>query len=172
MLIEFYADPSVVIGVHASAMSRHGQASIFLGPSGTGKTTICRLLNDCARQFAEDMVYLIPRVDGKWGVASADHLGRRAPLSKPEITALETIPLHAIYRLYQAPHFHLKQIPAWETCRHLTVSFFEINWFFHGCDKDQKVFSDLAMIARSVSGYELNFDLSLRTATMICSILS
>ncbi len=168
----FLSDSSVIVAIHASAACMDGNGVIFLGPSGTGKTTICQLLTPCVRQLAEDIVYLVPRTDGIWGIASADDLGRRPQLSKEEVARLENIPLRMAFRLYQAPQPYLEEITAAELCCHLVSSFFEVRWYIHNSINDRNVFSILAKVARCVRGYELYFDRSMQTVEMVCETLT
>ena len=162
------SEPFGIMLIHASAVVVNGVALIFLGPSDTGKSTICRLLSEFAQPLADDMVYLIPHMIGEWAIACADVCAPRGPLSETEAAALEDIPLRAIFRLYQASEPRLEHISALETCRHLTAALFE----FYGSQLwdigiKKTAFSHLAPIARLVPGYALYFDRSPQTPQMI-----
>lgn len=150
-----------VATIHASAVCVDSGALVFLGPSGTGKSTVCRLLSAHARFLANEAVYLVPRVDGGWNVSAADHLAYEGPLSKEQTAAFSAAPLWAIIRLFQASVPRLEQIDALRTCRYLTDALFEIPWQreYDAATKGV-VFSDLATVSRSVPGYEFYFDLS------------
>ncbi len=158
----------LVVAVHASAAQANGGALIFLGPSGTGKSTICAMLSDYAPQMAADTVYLVPRPDGQWGVADGGRRAYEGPLSEEEAGALPTVPLRAILRLFQAPAPHLEPLAALKTCRYLTDALFEVAWQ-RGYDVVTKkaLFARLAAICRATPGYELHFDLSAATLRLL-----
>lgn len=158
----------VIPVVHASAAQVNGGALIFLGPSGTGKSTVCKLLSDYASQIAADVVYLLPGPDGRWGVADGGRRAYEGPLSVEEAAALRPIPLRAIFRLFQAPASHLKPLDGLETCRYLTDALFEVAWQReYDVATKRELFSHLAAICRAVPGYELYFDLSSATLDLL-----
>lgn len=162
------SDPLGIVLIHASAVSVDSGALIFLGPSGTGKSTIRRLLSGLAHSLADDMVYLIPRTKGRWTVADAGTRPLNGPLSEQEAASFQGVPLRAIFRLCQASEPHLEPIPALETCRHLTASFFDLYWSQkYGTEKKELAFRNLAEIARSVPGFYFHFDRSSYTLEII-----
>lgn len=160
-----FPEPHGILSIHASAVTVNGRVWIFLGPSKTGKSTICRLLKTHAKPLADDGVYLVPGGDSTWGVARADHRPFHRPLSDEECIGLEPRMLYAVVRLYKAPYSCLTQIDRLRTCRYLTDAFFEIpRQREYSCESKQLAFSRLAVVACSVAGYELRFDRSDRAA--------
>lgn len=163
-------NPLDIVAVHASAMCNEACAVIFLGPSGTGKSTIYRLLSPYMQPLSTDAVYLVPQVGGGWRVAWGDGRvhGEIMLSSFAEAAALPSAPLRAVVRLYQAPEPRLESIDALLTCRHLTDALFEITW-----QRDEpltvkrRAFANLAKIARAFPGYVFHFDLSARTPAML-----
>ena len=150
--------------IHASAVRTGKGALLFLGPSGTGKSTICQLLSDRAPQLANDAVYLLHREDGRWGAADGGRRAYDGPLTAEEIATLRTVPLRAVLRLFQGAMVYLQPIGKLETCRYLTDALFEIGWQRdYDVTTKRELFSRLAAVSRSVSGYEFHFDRSPRT---------
>lgn len=163
-------DPRDIVAIHASAMRNDDHAVIFLGPSGTGKSTMYRLLSPYMRPLSTDASYLVPQADGSWYVAWGDGRvhGEIIPSSIEEAAALPGAPLRAVVRLYQAPEPRLENLDAFLTCRYLTDAFFEITW-----QRDQpsaikrRAFANLARVARLFPGYVFHFDLSARTPEIL-----
>jgi len=144
--------------IHASAVYTDKGAMVFLGPSNTGKSTICRLLDTYTQPLADDGVYLTSH-NGGWQVTDGTNL---KPLSK------SGLPLLAVFRLHQAPTVRLERLGTWQTCRHLTDAFFEVRWQRQYDRKTKKnAFQVLAAIARSTPGFRLYFNLSARTFDII-----
>jgi ABC-type dipeptide/oligopeptide/nickel transport system ATPase subunit len=155
--------PFSTVAVHASAVRADGGALIFLGPSGTGKTTMCHLLSGLFEELAQDTVYLILRT-GVWEVAKGDAIFHGIPLTEEKAATLEGVPLQAVFRLYQAPATRLKPIDALHTCRYLTDALFEIvRQREDDLATKRLAFANAAAIARSVPGYQFYFDLSSQT---------
>ncbi|MBN1978807.1 MAG: hypothetical protein JW918_15525 [Anaerolineae bacterium] len=152
--------------IHASAVRTGEGAFVFLGPSGTGKTTIHQLLSTAAHThtLANEAVYLIRQMDGGWKVSKADDDIYEEPPPTDEIASRDSVPLRGIFRLFQAPAPRVRRIGALETCRYMTDALFEIAWQREYAVAIKKaLFSILADVCRSVPGHELHFDLSTRT---------
>ncbi|MBN2005230.1 MAG: hypothetical protein JXA21_17865 [Anaerolineae bacterium] len=138
-------------------------AIIFLGPSGTGKTTICNLLSAYIDVLAEDAIYLVPQPAGRYGVLCGD---KYAHTETPQQFFAKTnpgpgIPLRAIVRLYQAEKPYLRRIDAFLTCRYLTDAFYEVvRQRREPLDVKQRIFATLAEMARYLGGHEFHFTLS------------
>jgi hypothetical protein len=163
-------DANRILAVHASAVCTRDGALVFLGPSGTGKSTIAGMLESRAPLVAHDVVYLIPVQDnGKWFAADGGRRAYDGPLSREEAAALDALPLRAVVRLFQttaAPR--LRPIGALAHCRYLTDALFEVAWQRdHDTLKKRTLFADLAAVCRSTPGYEFYFDLSPRTLGML-----
>jgi hypothetical protein len=165
-------EPLGILALHASAVRVNGEALIFLGPSGTGKSTICELLSPDAEPLADDKVYIVPRGKRRWVIADAGERILEGPLTQREAAAIEGPPLRAIFRLYQASRPRLTPIDAVETCRHLTNAFFELYWL-QRLDMESKrlAYARLAAIAQSTPGYRLQFDLSHRALAVTLKML-
>jgi radical SAM protein with 4Fe4S-binding SPASM domain len=160
--------PPGPVAIHASAVrTAAGDALIFLGPSGTGKSTMCHLLEAYTETIALDAVHLIPR-DNMWQVVRGDGRAHGRSLSKEEATAATGAPLRAILRLYQAQEPRLDSLDTLQTCRHLTDALFEIvRHREENLQTKQRAFSNLARVARSVPGYRFYFDLSERALEIL-----
>ncbi len=85
--------------LHSAGVVRHGQALVFFGQSGAGKSTISRLsLSTGHTVLSDDMNALVWRDDRFWveKLPFAGDLGQNA-------TDAGCYPLHGLYRLIQAP---------------------------------------------------------------------
>jgi hypothetical protein len=161
-------DPCGIWGLHASAVVAPGGALVFLGTSGAGKSTICRLLRPSFRPLAEDAVYLIPAPDGSWSVADAGSPQPLQPLSRGEAAKLRGVPLQAMFTLVKGGDVWLEGLDALSACRQLMNGLFEIvrqNAF--ALDVRRRSFADVAAIARRYPAYRLVFDLSGRVVDLM-----
>jgi hypothetical protein len=129
---------------------------------------MCRLLGDEAEVLAEDKVYLIPRAGDDWGVADAWPQTARGALSEEEAMALESVPLKALFRLYQAPRTRLERVDALVAVRHLTEAFFELAWHqYLDVGAKKASYASLARVGRCVPTYELCFVKSPRVVELV-----
>lgn len=153
-----------VLTIHASAVYTKKGALLFLGPSETGKSTICGLLAPYVQQLADDAVYLIAQPTKRWEVFKADGQAYNGIPGRNVLLDSKGIPLYAVFRLYQAATPYLVLIDSLGCCRYLTNAFFEIPGQRH-CDTKTKcqIYSSLANIARAVPGYEFHFTRSVQT---------
>jgi energy-coupling factor transporter ATP-binding protein EcfA2 len=157
-----------VLALHASAVATPAGALLFLGHSGAGKSTICRLLNLHATPLADDAVYLFRGDDQTWRVADASHRAFAGPLSESAADELTGKHLFAIFRLYQSAI--VKVVPAGqsEICRHLADALFEIGWQqWIDSESKRKLFASLAQVARSHSAARLYFTLRNETSVLV-----
>jgi energy-coupling factor transporter ATP-binding protein EcfA2 len=156
-------EPEGVLALHASAVEMDGKALLFLGPSGTGKSTMQRLLQSVARPLADDRIYLHKRRRQAWHVTDAGERLLYGPLSENEVGNLHGPPLRAIFRLHKAREPHVEPLDHLQTCRYLMEAFFEIPWQQeYTAMMKRTAFSSLAAIARRVEGYYLYFERSPR----------
>lgn len=159
-------DPQDVLGLHASAMYNDDGVLIFLGPSGTGKSTMCELLKPTMEMLANDTLYLVPQPGQRWyGVFGEGRVhGKNGLISAAEAATAPSAPLRAVFRLYQTVMPRLEPLDRLWCCRYLTDAFFEIAW-----QRDeplpfkQRAFANLSAIARSTPGYAFHFGLSAQT---------
>ncbi|MBN1891001.1 MAG: radical SAM protein [Thermoflexales bacterium] len=161
-------DPLGILAIHASAVSVGRQAMIFLGPSQSGKSTICRLLSTHCQPLADDKVYLIPRANGRWDVANADQRVFHGSLSVEQAMALEGIPLRAIFYLHKAAEPSVERLESVALGRYLTNALFELYWpqkYEFGTKR--ALFASASAVARIVPGYHLYFNRSLETWDII-----
>lgn len=163
-------DIADILVLHASSMFNKDGALIFLGPSGTGKSTMCDLLSPYMCMLAEDKVYLVSQGNGKWCVIEGDGcLATGIKLSSNEdLLKLPYAPLRAVFRLYQTTEPILRKLDMLSVCRDLTDAFFEIAWQRNTSLAIKKqAFAGLAEVARLFAGYEFHFDLSTRTLSLL-----
>ncbi|MEJ5308344.1 MAG: hypothetical protein WHX52_01110 [Anaerolineae bacterium] len=171
-MLEF--DPEDVVAIHASSVFSQKGALLFLGPSGTGKTTACNLFGSHMEILAEDAVYLVPHPaphpNNGWEVFCGDKFAHIETVQSflERATALSHVPLRAIFRLRQAEVPRLEKIDPLLTCRYLTDAFFEVvQQRSYTLEVKRRAFSVLAEVARFLRGYEFNFDLSPKTLDIL-----
>lgn len=158
------------LALHASAVRVGERAVIFLGPSGTGKTTMVRLLEGLAEPLALDSIYLLSTDDG-WRVAYGDGRAYFGWPIAPEATA-RAASLHAVVRLQQAPSARVASLAPWETARALTDAYFELpRQREHTVARKRAAFGALAALARALPGLALDSDLSTRVPALLGSAL-
>ncbi|HOU11808.1 MAG TPA: hypothetical protein PKZ84_01710 [Anaerolineae bacterium] len=150
-------DTRKLLIIHASAVLINGEALLFLGKSGTGKSTVCQLLRPYATQIADDWVYLMPCDDNRWRMASAD-ARKFYTLSEQQLANLVLTPVNTILSLSQAKEFALARLNDMTVCRCLVNAFYEV-WPNINADRNlgRAVFPWIASLARMVPGYELSF---------------
>ena len=147
--------------LHASAVRALRGALIFLGPSGTGKSTICALLQGRVAPLASDTVYLLRRAGEGWGVADGGRRALDGPLTEDEARSVQSVPLQAIVRLYQSRRSQVERLAPLALCRYLTDALFEVPWQReYGVALKRALFAGLAQVAREVPGYAFRFDCS------------
>lgn len=90
--------------LHAAGVARHGRAYLFLGPSGTGKTTVARN-SPGALVLNDDLVLAMPSAEG-WAIHATPFSN---PSQVPPAGPLAA-PLAAIFRLVQSQHVFLEPL--------------------------------------------------------------
>ncbi|MBN2394490.1 MAG: hypothetical protein JXR84_27400 [Anaerolineae bacterium] len=163
-----------ILALHASCAYNEDGALLFLGPSGTGKSAMLRLLSPYMEVFAEDKVYITPQSNGRWKVVKGDaYLPISLVASTEEDLAVSpSVPLRAIFRLYQAPEPKLESVEPVTRCRYLTSAFFEVfYWPGESLTVKRRAFVSLASIARDIPGYAFYFDLSPRTPDILSNAM-
>lgn len=161
-VVEYTWEPNPwgILVTHASAVVWNGKGFIFLGPSGTGKSTVCSILSGLTDRVADDRIYLIPSAIG-WHIASADEYSIAEDLSEADVIRLRTIPLSGIFRLRRAAKPQIVPVEPLQTCKDLFYSYYELppnGWC--PVSSTGAVFSQLASVARSIPGYVFCFNLS------------
>lgn len=157
--------------IHASAVHVKGEAWVFLGSSGAGKSTICQLLHPYVAQIADDRAYLAPYDKDRWGIASAD-ARKSGVLSEQRSSDLKLIPLHGVFELCQAREFGLERLNDLSICRYLLKALYEL-WVnvTVGNNHHRTAFAQVAELARITSGYKLSFTLSEELYPLLCQEL-
>lgn len=148
--------------LHASAVVYNGQALIFLGRSGAGKSTISRLLSSCMEPLADESVYLIPYATNEWRVINAGYGESSFSLLEIWSVAQSASSLGAIFVLYQAEETYVEQLEEYETCAQLVPALFDMTHhkLYNTIERRKIVFSKLARVSRTISGHNLYFNLS------------
>lgn len=154
--------PRGVCVVHAGAVEFNGQALIFCGRSGAGKTTLSRLCRDHGATLLNDDRQFLFIKNGKPYVAPTPWHG-----SEPEINN-RTIPLRAILHLNQAPHNTLTPV-----CGALAVARLLGNTVapFYRADAMEDVLTTLETLTRLVPGQSLAFTPTPEAVTLCRTLL-
>jgi energy-coupling factor transporter ATP-binding protein EcfA2 len=154
--------PSSLMLLHASAVRVNDRACLFLGPSGTGKSTIVTLLSPIYHTIADDTVCIVNKSNGHWCVLDAlDGLSDHLPI-KNEVDERFSVPLLAVFRLVRSLMPSIEPLNCMETCRALTSSAFEIDIHQKLCTRAEKIaiFRTVSEISRTVPGFVFNFSYS------------
>ena len=156
--------------VHASAIEYRGKALVFLGPSGTGKSTISELLArtlDGARVLADDRIDLHWQTDNRWMVTDATRFLSDAPGAQTAPDSAH-VQLGAIFRLYQAMSPRLEPVSMLDTCFHLVKAFAEAgSGQAESIEEKKACLASLAAMARITPGYAFYCDRSDQTTHVL-----
>lgn len=150
--------------IHTGAIQTPAGAVLFTGPSGIGKSTICRLLSKNYACISDDAVFLSQKSNTVWTVQSAHHYIDRLRcihlnLSKEYKETNPEPKLLAICALQQADENLFTPIDNKTACANLVDRLIEINkqsqtlntfTLLHG-------FKMVANISRNVPGWNLQF---------------
>ncbi len=108
LLYTFNTTPLDTLMVHASVVAHQGNAYMFLGRSGTGKSTHSSLwLKNISDTYLLNDDNPVIRVEGECVNIYGTPWSGKTPCYKNEV-----LPLKAIVRLSQAPHNVIKKLPA------------------------------------------------------------
>lgn len=159
-----------ILLLHASAVSVDNGAAIFLGPSGTGKSTISQLFGKHARVLADDCLFIVSLSNTHYSIARVDR--HSFDIGRPTLEELQNLTrsrqLRVIFRLHQAANPRVQRIDELTTCRYLTDAFFEVRRHEdYNLQQRRLAFAQLAAVARRFPGYELYFDRSQRTVELV-----
>jgi hypothetical protein len=92
--------------LHAAGLVRGGQAFLFFGHSGSGKTTASRVSRNLAGVLNDDLVALMPQ-DGRWWAYPTPFYN---PSQEPP-TEAQAAPVRALLRLTQAAQVRVEPLP-------------------------------------------------------------
>ena len=108
LLFAFASAPFSALEMHASVVTRGGRGFLFLGRSGTGKSTHSRLWLEHidGTELLNDDNPVLRVVDGVARVYGSPWSGK-TPCYKAQ-----DVPVGAIVRLSQAPHNQIRRLPA------------------------------------------------------------
>jgi len=164
-------EPLGIILIHGAAAVMNNQALVFLGPSGTGKSTVCKTLESYVQVIGDDRLYLIPQ-GSNWLVADATTPALERALTEEEALDLAGVPLSAVFRIFQSSESSAVPVDARQTCRYLSASFYEFFWARDLDIQIQKtVFSKIADISRKTAGFNLHFSQSTEIIDIIRSAI-
>ena len=150
--------------LHASAILSSEGVVLFLGHSGSGKSTISSLLADNFEILRDDSVYLLPGENDRWyvnlGFDTKDrHFKTRtgSPVCLEDIASL--YPLHTIVRIFGAEYSEVAPLQPMKLCEYLMDAVFEITHQRKSRDivMEQQWFTKSAQIARKYPGWQLQF---------------
>lgn len=151
-------EPLGIVLIHGAAVMMEERALIFLGPSGTGKSTISKLLEPSVKVIGDDKLYLKSQ-GHDWTVADATFRAKEGILTEQEARDIVGVPLRAVFRLFQSPRIQIVPVDTLQTCHYLSIAFYELHyWSCYLRVQDQKaVFSNIADISRKTQGFDLYF---------------
>lgn len=137
------------VEVHASGISDNGQGILFLGVSGSGKSTISKLWDeeDGVLVLSDDRIIITSRADGYWIHGTPWH--GDAGLADPA-----AVPLEAIYFISHAPENKADRLGAGQAASQLLARSFPTFWHKEGMQFTAGFTVD---IAQNVPAYQLSF---------------
>lgn len=150
--------------LHASASIFPFGAVLFLGYSGSGKSTITEILKPEYSKLADDAVFL-KQIGIEWCVSNADYKNYENPnlakiASMSRRMGNESIPLAGAFKLHKGKSLGCLQVSALEMCKYLTDAAFEVDVQrkITTTNNRKYLFSQAALIARKIEGWDLHFD--------------
>lgn len=154
------------LSLHAAAVLSSKGVILFLGHSGSGKTTISRLLSDHFRVLKNDRVFLQATENNIWIVATECACQTKKSVNK-EVNQQSLsgnrvyYPLHSIVRVFGAQKSELIPLTPIKTCEYLMDAVFEIDHQrgARSVELEQQWFKKTVQIARRYPGWLLQFSL-------------
>ena len=148
LLYAFYTAPSATLLVHASVVVKDGMAYMFLGKSGTGKSTHSRLWLENIPE-----TYLLNDDNPVIRVIGDDVYVYGSPWSgKTRCYKNRTLPLKSVVRLSQAPKNNIKRLSAINSYASLMPACSAMRW-------EQKqtalLYYTVEKVVQRVSGWHL-----------------
>jgi hypothetical protein len=134
--------------LHAAGMARTGEAYLFLGPSGVGKTKLCRVSQPLAEVLNDDLILLLPRGDS-WQACSTPFWN---PTQVPPVPA--SAPLRAMFKLRQSEQVLLCPMGAGQALAALAAGAPVIP---EDPTRVPRLLETLAALQRAAPMYELHF---------------
>lgn len=165
LLYTFNTTPFDTLMVHASVVAHNGAAYMFLGRSGTGKSTHSSLW----LKHIEDTYLLnddnpVIRVeDGKVNVYGTPWSGK-TPCYKNEV-----LPLNAAVRLSQAPHNIIKKLPPLQSYASLMPACSCMRWDRRSTDA---LHATVEKVIKQVTAWHLECLPDADAATICCSAVT
>jgi energy-coupling factor transporter ATP-binding protein EcfA2 len=147
MLLSWKLLPETGFLLHAATVIRNGEAYVFFGRSGAGKSTVASL--SPSGSVFTDEISLLKRVDGEWRAFGTPFWG--------EFRADGTncsAPLAGMFRLLQSPENRVESLGPAELVKALLPC---VLFFSSRVDDHQRLLEILASTSREVSGYNLQF---------------
>ena len=92
--------------LHAAGIARDGGVYLFLGPSGVGKTTLCRVSQPLATVLNDDLILLLPR-GGTWQAYGTPFWNPTQVRPHPE-----SAPLRATFKLVKSKQVAVRPMGA------------------------------------------------------------
>jgi hypothetical protein len=131
--------------LHAAGIIHKGQAYLFAGASGAGKSTVSALSRDCGHQIIhDDHLVVYQEEKGPWLVSNTLH-------------SFHDIPIKAVLFLVQDTVDRLIPLKSTTTALRLLDGLREHGHYVLFKEALRKAFATMAEMARNVPGFELHF---------------
>lgn len=147
-LMALYLPQHNGVMLHASAVRYRGQGYVFAGRSGTGKSTVARLLASIAEVLSDELV-AIRRMPEGWQVFGTPFWGDFARAG-----ANLNAPLQGIYLLQHAKQHHLEKLSRRDALAAILQCSLQ---FAEGTQVAEWMLNVVSALARDVSAYRLHF---------------
>ena len=157
--------PACGLFLHASAVLGPKGAILLLGHSGSGKTSLCKILSPYFSLIADDITFVCRRKCGVWEVRDGDsfrpELFKNRSVSKNMVQKAPAYPLGSIIRIFASQSTVLQPLAPMKLCEYLMDAVFEIDIQRKTIRSDLTVqwFHHVAAIAKQNKGWQLQFAL-------------